>query len=216
MGTRYKAAPGARLRVASASGSIVIASEDRDDFEVEPPDRRVEVSDGGRVVEVRSRSSSMRIRCPKGSDVSVGAMSGSVRLEGTFGSVKINAVSGSIEVEEALGDVDVRSVSGNLSVGKCGGACSINSKSGRIAIGHVTGATKAATISGSLELETEGQQDLEVKTISGRMTLLIPKGRHPRVRFRTLAGKLHCDCPQGNDFEIRAASVSGSIDIKQS
>jgi len=51
---------------------------------------------------------------------------------------------------------------------------------------------------------------------SGAPRLRIPEGRHPRVRFRTLAGKLHCDCTQGNDFEIRAASVSGSIDIKQS
>jgi len=214
MGASYKTAPGARLRVASASGSIVITAEDRDDFEIDPPDRRVEIKDSA--LEVRSKSSSMRIRCPTGTDVSVAAMSGSVRLEGTFGSVKINAISGSIEVDHALRDVDIRSVSGNLTVGSCGGECSINSKSGRITIGHVVGGTRAATISGSLDLECEGQKDLELKTISGRMTLRIPEGRHPRVRFRTLAGKLHCDCTQGNDFEIRAASVSGSIDIKQS
>jgi DUF4097 and DUF4098 domain-containing protein YvlB len=216
MGTRYRAAPGTALKVASASGQIVVTAEDREDFEVDPPDRRVEFSDDGRLMAVHSSSSSLRVRCPAGTNVKVGAMSGSVRLEGTFGSVKVNAVSGSIEVDSALGDVDIRSVSGNVRVGSCGGECSINSKSGRVSIGHVAKGARAATISGSVELGTAGQEDVEVKTISGRVSVQVAESKFPRVRFRTLAGKLHCDCPQGDDFEIRAASVSGSVDIKQS
>ena len=216
MGMRYSAAPGAWLKVASASGQIVISAEEREDFEVDPPDRRIEMSDDGRLIKVHSKSSNLRIRCPTGTDVKVAAMSGSVRLEGTFGSVRVNAVSGNIEVDTALRDVDIRSVSGNLSLQRCEGECSINSKSGRITIGHVAKTARAATISGSVELGTAGQDDVEVKTISGRVTVRVPEGKYPRARFRTVAGKLHSDCPQGNDFEIRAASVSGSVDIKQS
>jgi hypothetical protein len=55
-----------------------------------------------------------------------------------------------------------------------------------------------------------------VKTISGRVSVQVAESKYPRVRFRTIAGKLHCDVAQGDDFEIRAASVSGSVDIKQS
>jgi DUF4097 and DUF4098 domain-containing protein YvlB len=216
MGARYKASPGASLKVASASGQIVVTAEDREDFEIDPPDRRIEMSDDGRLLAVHSRSSNLHVRCPTGTNVKVGAMSGKVRLEGDFGSVKVNAVSGSIEVDTALGDVDIRSVSGNLRLGSCRGECSINSKSGRVSIGHVAKGARAATISGSVELGTAGEYDVEVKTISGRVTVLVDESKYPRVRFRTLAGKLHCDSPQGNDFEIRAASVSGSIDIKQS
>jgi DUF4097 and DUF4098 domain-containing protein YvlB len=214
MGARYKAVPGASLKVASASGAIVVTAEDRDDFEIDPPDRHVEIRDDR--MEVHSKSGSLHVRCPTGTNVKVGAMSGSVRLEGTSGSVKVNAVSGSIELDSAEGDIDIRSVSGSVHVENCGGECSINSKSGRVSIGHVGRAVRAATISGSLELGVTGQEDVEVKTISGRITILVPEAKHPRVRFRTIAGKLHCDVPQGNDFEIRAASVSGSVDIKQS
>jgi DUF4097 and DUF4098 domain-containing protein YvlB len=216
MGSRYNAAPGASLKIASASGQIRVTAEERDDFEIDPPDRRVEVREDGKAIEVHSKSSSLHVRCPIGTSVKVGAMSGSVKLEGTFGSVKVNAVSGSIGVGTAQGDVDIRSVSGSVSIESCGGECSINSKSGRISIGRVSKGARVATISGSLELGTAGENDVEVKTISGRVKVEVAGSKHPRVRFRTLAGKLHCDCPQGNDFEIRAASVSGSVDITQS
>jgi DUF4097 and DUF4098 domain-containing protein YvlB len=112
--------------------------------------------------------------------------------------------------------VDIRSVSGGVSIESCGGECNINSKSGRVSIGHVQKGARAATISGSLDIGTAGVDDIEIKTISGRVKVQVAESKHPRVRFRTIAGKLHCDCPQGNDFEIRAASVSGSVDITQS
>jgi DUF4097 and DUF4098 domain-containing protein YvlB len=134
-------------------------------------------------------------------------------LEGEFGSVKVSAVSGSVEVGHALGDVDIRSVSGNLSVERADGECSLNSKSGRITVGRVGRLAKAATISGKVDLTTDGAADVEVKTISGHVSLKVPPGKAPRIKFRSLAGKLRCDCEQGDDFEVRAASVSGSVDI---
>ena len=214
MGSRYKVPPGTRLKVASASGSLRILAEDREDIEVDPPDRRVEVHDG--VAEIKSKASNLEVRVPTGMDVSAGAISGSVKLEGTFGSVRVNAVSGSISLDDALGDVDIRSVSGKVSVGSAGGECCLNSKSGKISIGRVGRLAKAATISGAVELATDGTDDVEVKTISGHVTINVPDHKNPRVSFRTLAGKLRYDGSQGDDFEIRAASVSGSVDIKQS
>jgi DUF4097 and DUF4098 domain-containing protein YvlB len=213
MGARYKLKPETRVKVLSASGETVVTAEDREDIEVEPPERHVDISNG--VAEIKSKSGSTRVRVPTGTNVSVGALSGSVRLEGTFGSIKVSAVSGSVTVGRALGDVDIRSVSGNLTIESAAGECSLNSKSGRIRVGNVGRLAKAATISGSVEMGTEGIADVEIKTISGHIMLSVPEGRSPRIRFRTIAGKLRCECVQGDDFEIRAASVSGSIDIKQ-
>jgi DUF4097 and DUF4098 domain-containing protein YvlB len=213
MGTRHRIRPDARFRVHSASGKIHIIAEDRDDLEVDPPGRRVESRDDGRIIEIQSRSTNLQLRVPAGRNVSVGAISGAVQLEGEFGSVKVSAVSGSVEVGHALGDVDIRSVSGNLSVERADGECSLNSKSGRITVGRVGRLAKAATISGKVDLTTDGAADVEVKTISGHVSLKVPPGKAPRIKFRSLAGKLRCDCEQGDDFEVRAASVSGSVDI---
>src|SRR3990172_12172562 len=120
MGIQHPLQPGAALRLLTSSGEVSVTAEERDDLDVEPPDRRVEMKDGGRTAEVKSRSGSLRVRCPKGTDVSIGVISGGVRLAGEFGSVKVSAVSGHIEIDSASGDVDVRSVSGHLSVNTCG------------------------------------------------------------------------------------------------
>ncbi len=213
MGERYRLPEGARIKVVTASGSIVVISEERGDVEVEPQMRHVHPSDDGRKLEIRSKSGNVQVRCPLGTNVSAGAISGSVQLRGIFGSVKASTVSGNIEVDQAKGDVDIRSVSASLAVDTCGGECSLNTKSGSIRLGSVAKAARAATISGSVQLGTEGHGDVEVKTISGSITVRVPEGRYPRVRFRTLSGRMHCDCPQGTDFEIRAGSLSGSLEI---
>ena len=57
--------------------------------------------------------------------------------------------------------MDIRSVSGKVSVGSAGGECCLNSKSGKISIGRVGRLAKAATISGAVELATDGTDDVE-------------------------------------------------------
>lgn len=211
MGMRYRLPASKRLRLLTGSGSVSVIAEERDDIEVEPPDRHSQLKD--EVLEIHSKSGSVRVRCPVGTRISVGVISGSVRLEGTFGSVKVSAISGSIHVDSATGDVDIRSVSGSLSVGRCGGECTLNTKSGRISVGHVEKAIHAATISGTVELSTAGQGDVEVRTISGGVTVRVSQGRHPHPKFRTLSGRIRCDCPEGDDFDIKATTLSGSIEI---
>src|SRR3972149_6563120 len=156
MGIQHPLQPGASLRILPSSGQIVVPAEERDDLDVEPPDRRVEMKDGGRTAEVKSRSGSLRVRGPKGPDVSIGVISGGVPLAGEFGSVKVAAVSGHIEIDSASGDVDVRSVSGHLSVNTCGGRCQLNTKSGSIRVGHVGRAIRASTLSGRVGLGAAG------------------------------------------------------------
>ncbi|HEU4758717.1 MAG TPA: DUF4097 family beta strand repeat-containing protein [Dehalococcoidia bacterium] len=215
MGARFALPAGAALRVLAGSGRVTVVAEDRSDLEVDPPDRRVDFTDHGRTAEVRSRSGSLDVRCPRGTDVSVGAISGQVQLRGQFGSVKVSAVSGQVEVDSASGDVDVRAVSGHLTVETCGGRCHLTTKSGHIRIGSVGGPAHASTISGQVEIGTSGGGEVEVKTVSGRITVRVPRGKHPRVRLRSLSGRLRCDCPQGSDFDINATSISGSLEVTE-
>ncbi len=215
MGARYEISPGMALRVGTMSGSVEVIAEEREDVEVDPADRHVESKSKHdlQILVVRSRSSRVTIRCPRGMDVGVGAMSGNVTLRGDMGSVKVGTVSGNIEVDLASGDVDVRSVSGHLSVRSCGGNCQMNTKSGKIIIGHVAKEARASTISGTVDVSTDGRGDVEVKSISGGVTIKVAQGRRPRARVRTLSGRFNCDCPQGSDFDIKASTLSGSVTI---
>jgi DUF4097 and DUF4098 domain-containing protein YvlB len=215
MGTKYQVPEGARLRVLTTSGKITVTGEDRGDIEIDPPERRIDTVEDGRVLETRSKSASLDLKVPAGMNVSVGTISGSVRLCGKLGSVRVSTVSGKVEVENATGDADIRSISGSIDVDDCGGACRANTKSGSIELGHVAGAVNAHTMSGSIDVGTAGKDDVEVKTISGKVGVAVDPGRAPSLRFRSVAGKAKCDCEQGTDFEIRAASISGSIEVRE-
>jgi len=215
MGTRFPLPQGARLRVLSVSARIEIETDDVQEIEIEPGDHRVDVSDDKRVAETRTRSTNLKIIVPEGTNVSVGAVSGNVSLEGRFGTVKVSTVSGHIEVDETEGDVDIRSISGHLEVERCGGRCRANTKSGRIEIGWVGKEARAHTMSGNIEVGTAGQGDVELRSISGKIEVAVDPGRHPNVRLKTLSGKAESELPAGSDFQIKARTISGSIRVEE-
>ena len=240
MGSQYTLPENGRIRVLSASGSVTVIAEERPDVDVEPANRTVELTESGRhrhrrrhgifdrwhrestegdappsrrpVLEVKSKSGSIEVRCPIGTDVSVGAMSGSVKLVGTFGSLKISTVSGNIDIDTATGNVDARSVSGSISVKSVGGRADVSSKSGRVRIDLVEGPAHASTISGGVEIGTAGD-DVELKMVSGGAKIKVLSEKQPRIRFSSLSGKMHCECVQGSDFDLKVKSISGSLEV---
>ncbi|MCH8813467.1 MAG: DUF4097 family beta strand repeat protein [Chloroflexi bacterium] len=215
MGSRHELPKGARLRVLTISGRVNVIAEERNDLEVDPPDKRVKL-DGDHVAELKSRSSNLTIRCPIGTNVSIGTVSGHVKLEGSLGSIKISTISSGVELDTSSGDIDIRTISGSINVARCGGSCKLGSKSGSIRVGGVGGDVRASTISGSLDVETLGRGEVSLKAVSGSMRVRIPHGKRPRVRMKTLSGSVKCDCEQGSDFEIKGGSISGSLHVTES
>lgn len=69
-----------------------------------------------------SRSKSITLHCPAGSDVSVGTPTGKVETSGQLGAVCIVTESGKIRIEHA-DRVDVRARSGSVGVDACTGEC---------------------------------------------------------------------------------------------
>jgi DUF4097 and DUF4098 domain-containing protein YvlB len=215
MANTYDLIPGARLRVLTVSGNVSVIGEDRTDIEVEPANARLHEAEEGRVMEVKSKSNKVTVRVPEGLNVSIGTVSGDITITGKVGTVKISTISGRVESEANTGDADIRSISGNIILGACGGRCRANTKSGRIEIGHAGGAVKAHTMSGRIDVGTAGQEEIEIKTISGSIGVAVDPGRSPRARLKSLSGRTKCDCPPGSDFEIRASSISGSIEVTE-
>ena len=213
MAMRYAIPPGARLKVLTVSGKVHVVAEDRSDVEIEPAERRIENSDDGHVMETHSKSTNLHIRVPTGMNVSVGSVSGNVELEGRFGTIKASTVSGQVKIGDTQGDADLRSISGNIDVGDCRGRCRANTKSGHIIISHVANALKASTMAGNIEAGIAGGDDVEIKTISGRVAVRVDPGRQPKARLRSLSGRVRCDCPQGGDFSLSASTISGSIEV---
>lgn len=232
--TRHQLPPGALLRVTASSGDVTVVAEERAD--VEAPDQadvEVRSDGGGAILEVRSPRAGSRdieVRCPSGTPVSVGSLSGDVRLRGDLGDASIATASGDVFVDGATA-LDARSISGDLEVLRCAGPCRLHTKSGHIEA-EATGPAEAATVSGwvrlrstaggvtvrsvsgNVELGTDGTAAVSVRTVSGRVAVRVPRERLPDTKLRSLSGKIECDCPQGTDFPLDVTSVSGAIEVE--
>ncbi len=234
MNTRHRLPPGASLCLTASSGDVTITAEERDDIEA-PSDARVKTTSGehGPVVDIRSPhggSRDLEVCCPAGTPVSVGTISGDVRLHGDLGPATITTTSGDVSVDRAAA-LDARSVSGDLEVDSCSGPCRLNTKSGHIKAGD-TGPAEAATVSGhvrlrrtsggvavrtvcgDVQLGTDGTEPVNVRTVSGGITVKVPRERLPAAKLRSLSGKINCTCLLGSDFLLQATSVSGKIEVE--
>ncbi len=224
----------AELRLSTTSGNVEVRAEERSDVLIEsgaPSEHRIENDATGRValMSAKGGSAELRVRCPAGSDVVVGTVSGHVTLRGQFGDVRVTTISGHIEVERADA-LDVRTISGNIEVEQCAGGCSLRTKSGRTTIGragdtHVstisgriqldeaTGGVKMRSVSGEVELGAQGRGDVAVETMSGAVRVTVARGLRPSFHLRSLTGRPRCDCEEGNDCRIAVKSLSGRIEV---
>ena len=233
MNARHQLPSGAQLCLTSSSGDITVIAEDRADIEV-PGDARVETTghERGAVLQItapRGGSRDLHARCPSGTRVSLGTVSGDVVLRGEFGPATITTTSGDVSVDRAAA-LDARSVSGDLEVDCCAGLCRLNTKSGhieagetgpaeaatvsgRVQLGRTAGGVSVRTVSGNVELGTDGTEAVNVRTVSGGVTVRVPEERLPKATFRSLSGKIRCECALGSDFPLHVTSVSGKIEV---
>jgi DUF4097 and DUF4098 domain-containing protein YvlB len=228
------AIPGhAELHLTNRSGSVTVIAEDRLDVYAEEgaSSRGAEPDPTGRVSirGARAGSAGMLVRCPAGTDLAVGTISGNVELRGPLGEVRITTISGSIAVERAE-EIDARTISGHIAVERCSGRCSLRTKSGRaqcgsahdarvstisgqIRLDEASGKVRAQTVSGTVAVGTQRHGDVSVQTMSGPVKIEVPPGLRPHARLRSMTGRPRCDCEQGDDLHIAVQSVSGKIEV---
>jgi DUF4097 and DUF4098 domain-containing protein YvlB len=219
------------LRLQARSGKVHVIAEPREDVEAETDALESFFDDRGRTLVVRSSrggSKPLTVRCPIDTDVHIGTQSGAVTLEGRLGSVRVTTMSGSIVLGDAE-EADVRTMSGGIEVGTVRGRVRLNAISGRVTaesvedasastvsgsikLERVLGDVRARTVSGSIDMRASGDGQIAVKTVSGRVRIVLPEGTEPSTFFKT-RGQVRCDFASGSDCRIECASLSGSIEV---
>jgi DUF4097 and DUF4098 domain-containing protein YvlB len=168
------------------------------------------------------------VRCPAGSDLTIGTVSGNVELQGELGDVRVATISGKVRIAAAR-RVDVRAKSGGVDVHECEGECRVVVTSAKVHVGHakqvsvagvsgaiiVEGAEGAdvKTVSGKVLLGTTGPGHVVVRTVSGKVDVRVPPDVQPATRLRSVSGRVACECDSGTDGEIAVATVSGAIRV---
>jgi hypothetical protein len=143
-------------------------------------------------------------------DLSFGDVAGTAAVKVASGDVEGGAVGGDLTVHSASGDVHVRSV---------GGATTVRTASGDTELGRVGGSVQATTASGDVEIEQAETGRLNLKTVSGDVTVGVAPGTGVWLDLASTSGDAISELDGGDggnaSLEIHAASVSGDILVRR-
>lgn len=187
---------------------------------------------------------SLRITCPSRAELDVRTKSADLDARGEFGSVDVKTASGDISVQDADGDARVKTASGDVHFERVDGRLDVHSASGDLHVGAVTrelhvqlvsgdvfvgeagGSVSANTVSGDHRIEAVLQGRVELRAISGDISVGIPPGTRLFVDANTVSGSTSSEVelgdapagegsPQGPLVEVFAKTVSGDIRIER-
>lgn len=157
----------------------------------------------------RTGSGTIVVRCPPGSHVSVGTLTGPVETHGPLGEVRIVTETGKIRVERAE-RVDARTRSGSVDVRWCAGECRLVTASSHVEVGSA-GSVSIASQSGSVAAGSIGGG--QVRTVSGSIHIGLATDPSPAsgLRVMSTSGGVEITVPQGSAHVARLTSSSGRI-----
>lgn len=155
----------------------------------------------------------VRVRVPRGSRLSVTAVSADIRSTGVAGAQHLQAVSGDIDAEVFAAPVDVRTVNGEIRLlgNRQVSHISAGSVSGDVEVGRSAGDVQATSISGNLQLALEPAGAVHLRTTSGDIRLDGALASNAMLNMNTVSGRidLHAAAPEGLTYDVN--SFSGDI-----
>jgi DUF4097 and DUF4098 domain-containing protein YvlB len=211
--------------IAATSERIRVVAEKRVDVAV---DGDAEFDRNGSSLRVEAVGDRLTVRVPEGTEVVVGTTSARVEVEGEVGGVAITTESGRISVEAAE-TADARTVNGRVDLGRIAGDCRIRSKSGRITVKScaapdvatvtgsihldaVAGAARAHCVSGRINIDMASAHDVFAETISGRISISVPRGVRVMRRATTTENSIE---PGSYDCVVDARSSTGKVSVSE-
>jgi hypothetical protein len=185
----------------------------------------------------------LRITCPKGASIDARTKSADMQARGEYGVVDFKTASGDVSVDTmtdaflktASGDVhldtvggslDVKTVSGDLYVGSVARDTNVQAVSGDVYISSADGSIRTSTVSGDQRYEAVVQGRVEVRAVSGDVSVGIRRGSRVFIDANTVSGSTSsefelADAPQAPAapdaplVEVFAKTVSGDVRIER-
>ncbi|HVF05312.1 MAG TPA: DUF4097 family beta strand repeat-containing protein [Frankiaceae bacterium] len=183
----------------------------------------------------------VEVRVPHGSGLSFRTASADVTATGRLGEVRGKTASGDVRVTEAAavrvetasgdlridtvaGDAELRSASGDVAVERAGGAVAASVVSGDLRVGTAERGGSFSAVSGDVEVSAILAGDVDLRTVSGDVTLGIAAGARVHVDVTTVSGDLRSevelsDAPvadaDGPLVAVRGRTVSGDLRVRK-
>jgi DUF4097 and DUF4098 domain-containing protein YvlB len=138
-------------------------------------------------------SAEITVTVPRGCPTQLGVVNASAIVSGISAHVSVKSVSGDITLDGVTGKVDAKTVSGDLEARGLDGGVNFNS------------------VSGDLTLAGGSVQDLDAKTVSGKVTADVDLRAGGGLRVTTVSGEVAVRLPADASAEIDLRSTSGRV-----
>jgi len=234
----YQLAPGARVEVASISGSVKISNSETGAAEVqiirtartraELEYYKIEVQQTGNGLVVRgglqepderqSRNIQVNqqviLKLPRRIDLSVSSISGSVRVGDVDGPVEAKSISGSASIGNITGKLQLSSISGSVEVGNVGADARVKSVSGNVGLGQVNNSLDVSSVSGGVKatLMSLSPQGIHIKSVSGSVEIGFKSDVNADFNAEDVSGQVYLDVPNvSRESEEKSTTVRARI-----
>jgi hypothetical protein len=185
----------------------------------------------------------LRITCPKGAELDVRTKSADLEARGEYGEVDIKTASGDVVVEECAGaqiksasgdahldrvngGLDVKTASGDLHVTSVAGDANLQLVSGDVYVQDARGSISANTVSGDQRYEAVADGRVEVRAVSGDVSIGIRRGARVFIDANTVSGSTSSEfeladapveppAPDAPLVEVFAKTVSGDVRLER-
>jgi hypothetical protein len=138
-------------------------------------------------------SAEVTVTVPRGCPTQLGVVNASAIVSGISANISVKSVSGDITLDGVTGKVDAKTVSGDLEARGLDGGVAFNS------------------VSGDLTLAGGSVQDLDAKTVSGKVTADVDLRADGGLRVTTVSGEVAVRLPSGTSAEVDLRSTSGRV-----
>jgi DUF4097 and DUF4098 domain-containing protein YvlB len=158
-------------------------------------------------------SGDLRAKSASG-DISVGSVTGDVRL---------HSISGDVRAVRVDGQAHVTTTSGDIEVGSAANRAEVRSTSGDVRLGDVAGDSTIVGVSGSVRVLSYAAGAMQIRAVSGDITVGVAQGVNLSVDAETLSGSVRSDIPLGQEpttsggpeVAITARNVSGDVLVER-
>ena len=160
-------------------------------------------------------SVSYHVKVPKGTEVEIQSVSGSVFLTGVAGAANAQSVSGDVRVTDVSELVQAKSVSGNVEVlrARSGRHADIESVSGEVVVEDIeANEVTVSSVSGDVRLRGVSSRRASLESVSGDLEYTGSIAASGRYDFQSHSGDVLLTIGEDVGFELEASTFSGEIE----
>jgi hypothetical protein len=167
--------------------------------------RGISISIGSTDIRLGGPQLRLRITCPHGAALDIRTKSADLRARGEYGEVEVKTASGDVQVEQAQ-ETQIKSASGDVRLDRVEADLDVQTASGDLHAAVVDGDIHAQLVSGDLHVREAGAS-VSANSVSGDQRFeAVQQGR---VDVKAISGDVSIGIRSGSRFYIDANTVSG-------